>query len=318
MKENKSARASRIAPNVFFQLPTPSSVALFRIAFGIVWLVDAALKFLWLQPSDMIALVQKASQGQPAWLHPWYNFWTASLTATPTAFLHGIGLIELSLGLALVIGFLRKTVYLCGIILSLMIWSIVEGLGGPYGPGSTDVGAAIMYAFIFVAIIIVERSSNYNKYSLDALIERKSNGWKHLAELYKDKSSSTRPNEFQTASETILPKVDSLLVENVILSQQQQLPVTVEVFSDGSGKPEDVEEHMPAEESVSVIAASSNENWLIWYDIGFFDVIYPISITEKRRPTKFLKDHRLKGHSQRKDVMIPPISRHFVEAMPKF
>ncbi len=43
-----------------------------------------------------------------------------------------------------------------GILLSLMIWSIVEGFGGPYGPGSTDVGAAIMYAFIFVAIIIVE------------------------------------------------------------------------------------------------------------------------------------------------------------------
>jgi thiosulfate dehydrogenase [quinone] large subunit len=316
MKEKKSVVPSRTVPHVFIQLPTPSSVALFRIAFGIVWLVDAALKFLWLQPSDMIALVQKVSQGQPAWLHSWYNFWTASLTSTPTAFLHGIGLIELALGLALVIGFLRKTVYFGGILLSLMIWSIVEGFGGPYGPGSTDVGAAIMYAFIFVAIIIVERSSNYNKYSLDALIERKLNGWKHLAELYKDKHIS--PNEFQTASETILPKVDSLLVENVILSQQQQLPVTVEVFSDGSRKREDVEEEMPAEESVSVIAASSNENWSIWYDIDFFDVIYPISITEKRRPTKFLKDHRLKGHSQRKDVMIPSISRHFVEAMPKF
>src|SRR5215831_20817746 len=116
----------------------------------------------------------------------------ASLTSTPTAFLHGIGLIELSLGLALFIGFLRKTIYLAGIILSLMIWSIVEGFGGPYGPGSTDVGAAIMYAFIFVAIIIVERSSNYNRYSLDVLIERKLNGWKHLTEFYEDKSSSSR------------------------------------------------------------------------------------------------------------------------------
>ena len=46
----------------------------------------------------------------------------------------------------------------------------------------TDIGAAIMYAFIFIAIMIVERSSNYNKYSPDLLIERKLNGWKHLAE----------------------------------------------------------------------------------------------------------------------------------------
>src|SRR5215831_10030725 len=62
-----------------------------------------------------------------------------------------------------------------------MIWSIVEGFGGPYKSGSTDIGAAIMYALTFVTIIIVERSSNYSKYSLDALIERKLNGWKHLA-----------------------------------------------------------------------------------------------------------------------------------------
>jgi len=64
-------------------------------------------------------------------------------------------------------------------------------------PGSTDIGAAIMYAFIFIAIMIVERSSNYNKYSPDLLIERKLNGWKHLAEVYEDNISSTRPNKFQ-------------------------------------------------------------------------------------------------------------------------
>jgi hypothetical protein len=151
-----------------------------------------------------------------------------------------------------------------------MIWSIVEGFGGPYGPGSTDVGAAIMYAFIFAAFIIVERSSNYSKYSLDALIERKLNGWKlngwkHLAEFYEDKSSSTRPDEFQTACKTILPKVDPLLVENVILSQQQQnpqeqLPTTFEVFSDSRKNPEGVEKNMHAEKSVSEIQTSSKEN----------------------------------------------------------
>ncbi len=268
MKENKGVMASRTAPKLFIQLPSLSSVTLLRIVFGIVWLVDGSMKFLWLQPSDVITLVQKASQGQPAWLHPWYNFWTASLTSTPTAFLHGIGLIELSLGCALVLGFLRKSTYLCGTMLSLMTWSIVEGFGGPYGPGSTDIGAAIMYAFIFFAIIIVERSSNYNKYSLDVLIERKLSGWKHLAEFYEDKSSSTRPNEFQTAK-TILPKVDSLSVENVIPSQQQETPqeqlsASVEVFSD-SRKLEDVEKDAPPEKNVRVIETSSKGNWLKWY-----------------------------------------------------
>ena len=53
------------------------------------------------------------------------------------------------------------------------------------------------YNLCIVAIIIVERSSNYNRYSLDVLIERKLNGWKHLAEFYEDKSSSSRSNEQQ-------------------------------------------------------------------------------------------------------------------------
>jgi hypothetical protein len=71
-----------------------------------------------------------------------------------------------------------------------------------------------MYAFIFVAIIVVERSSNYNRYSLDVLIERKLNGWKHLAEFYDETSSSKRMDGLQTAYKTILPKVDPL-VEDV-------------------------------------------------------------------------------------------------------
>jgi nitrite reductase (NO-forming) len=244
MKENKSAITTPTTPTKLFQVQSLNAVTLFRMAFGIVWLLDGALKLFWCQPSDVVMLVQKASQGQPAWLHPWYNFWTASLASTPTAFLHGIALIEVSLGLALIIGFMRKTIYLGGIMLSLMIWAIVEGFGGPYRPGSTDIGAAIMYAFIFIAIIILERSSDYSKNSLDVLIERKLNGWKHIAELYDEKSSSKRLNEFQTACKTILPKVDPLLVEDMILHQQrspQEQPMyTIDILSDGGRNPDDV------------------------------------------------------------------------------
>jgi predicted alpha/beta-fold hydrolase len=53
------------------------------------------------------------------------------------------------------------------------------------------------------------------------LIERKLNGWKHLAEFYDEKSSSKRMDRLQTAYKTILPKLDPLLVEDVILNQQQ-------------------------------------------------------------------------------------------------
>ena len=126
------------------QIRSITAFTTFRIAFGIVWVIDGLMKFVWLQPFDVIDLVQGAGQGQPGWLQPWYNFWIVSVTSAPAAFLYGIGTIELALGFALVIGLLRKTAYLGGIILSLMIWSIDEGFGGPYGLGATDIGAAIM------------------------------------------------------------------------------------------------------------------------------------------------------------------------------
>jgi hypothetical protein len=49
--------------------------------------------------------------------------------------------------------------------------------------------------------------------------------------------------QFRTACETILPKVDPMFVEDVIVRQQnpqEQLMYTVEVFTDGSRDPEDV------------------------------------------------------------------------------
>lgn len=155
----------------------------FRIAFGLVWLIDGLMKFTFLQPSDVINMVQTAGQGQPSWLQPWYNFWVSSVTSSPTAAFYSIGAIEVLLGVALIAGFLRKTVYFGGIVYSLMIWAVAEGFGGPYGPGSTDIGAAVVYTFVFVAMIIAERSAKFGNYSLDALIIRKWNNWKRLSEL---------------------------------------------------------------------------------------------------------------------------------------
>jgi uncharacterized membrane protein YphA (DoxX/SURF4 family) len=156
----------------------------FRIAFGLVWLIDGLTKFTFLQPSDIVNMVQSAGQGQPSWLQPWFNFWLNSVTSSPTAVYYSIGMIEILLGLVLIAGFLRKPVYIVGILWSLIIWAIPEGFGGPYASGSsTDIGAAVIYAFVFVAMIIAERGAKYGDYSLDALIIRRWNKWKRLSEL---------------------------------------------------------------------------------------------------------------------------------------
>jgi nitrite reductase (NO-forming) len=139
------------------------------------------MKFVYLQPSDVVNLVQSAGQGQPDWLAGWFNFWSSFVSANPSFILYSVGALELLLGFVLVLGFMRKVTYFGGIILSLIIWSIDEGFGGPYGPGSTDIGAAIIYVFVFLALLIIDSSSVTGRYSLDAIIERKTKWWSELA-----------------------------------------------------------------------------------------------------------------------------------------
>jgi hypothetical protein len=52
---------------------------------------------------------------------------------------------ETYLACALIAGFARRVTYTIGFAYGLFVWSVAEGFGGPYVPGtSTDVGAAII------------------------------------------------------------------------------------------------------------------------------------------------------------------------------
>jgi len=162
-----------------------NALTVFRILFGTLWIIDGAIKLVLFQPYDTVtvSMVKNVSQGQPVWLQGWFNFWISTVSSSPTAFLYIAVAIELALGLALIAGFLRKITYVAGILYGLLLWSIFEGFGGPYRVGSTDVGTAIPYIFVFILLIIVEKSANYSKYSVDSIVERKWKGWKRLAEL---------------------------------------------------------------------------------------------------------------------------------------
>ena len=60
--------------------------------------------------------------------------------------------------------------------------SVPEGFGGPYGPGSTDIGTGIIYSFVFLALIMINAISETSKFSLDYFIERRFQLWKRVAE----------------------------------------------------------------------------------------------------------------------------------------
>lgn len=154
-----------------------------RIVFGVVWTVDGLLKFQPGVAASLSGMISNAGQGQPAWLEPWFSFWSQTVSGNPTFFATSIGLLELALGLALVFGFLRKIAYTGGFFLSLVIWSVPEGFGGPYGPSSTDIGTGIIYAFGFLFLLILNATYGPSRWSVDAVIERSWPGWRRLAEL---------------------------------------------------------------------------------------------------------------------------------------
>ncbi|HZD12236.1 MAG TPA: hypothetical protein VE177_01790, partial [Candidatus Binatus sp.] len=120
--------------------------------------------------------------GQPDLLQPWFNFWANVVSSNPALFGYTIGPIEIALGLALVFGFMRKIAYLGGLVFSLLIWSVPEGFGGPYVPGSTDIGTGVVYAFVFLSLIIINALAGPSKYSLDYFLERRFPSWRRVGE----------------------------------------------------------------------------------------------------------------------------------------
>ena len=66
-----------------------------------------------------------------------------------------------------------------GILYRLFVWSVAEGFGGPYVPGTTtDVGAAIIYSLLFLALLLADAG----RFSVDSLIERKVTAWRWVSE----------------------------------------------------------------------------------------------------------------------------------------
>ncbi len=154
-----------------------------RVIFGIVWGIDGALKFAPGFVDAFPGMVSDAVSGQPSWLAGWFSFWASVTSSNPAFFVYSTGALELILAFCLVLGLLRKLAYTAGFFLSLLIWSVPEGFGGPYGPGSTDIGTGMVYAIAFMMLLVINATYGPSKYSLDIVIERRWPNWKKMAEI---------------------------------------------------------------------------------------------------------------------------------------
>lgn len=161
----------------------PSLKTIIRIIFGIFWAIDGALKFAPGFVDSFPTMIKDAASGQPSWLAGWFSFWASITSSNPAFYVYSTGLLELALAFCIIFGFLRKPAYTVSLFLSLVIWSVPEGFGGPYGPGSTDIGTGIAYAIISFMLLVLNATFGPSRHSLDFVIERKWSKWKKIAEI---------------------------------------------------------------------------------------------------------------------------------------
>jgi nitrite reductase (NO-forming) len=125
-----------------------------RIGVGLIWGIDATLKWLPGFRHQYAAMIADAAQGQPRWLSGWFTFWNQAIAYAPATFAVVIALAETAICLSLILGLAQRLGFGFGIVFALLVWGVGEGFGGPYASGATDIGAAIMYAVTLAALWI--------------------------------------------------------------------------------------------------------------------------------------------------------------------
>jgi uncharacterized membrane protein YphA (DoxX/SURF4 family) len=155
--------------------------AILRIAFGLMWAINAAFKWQSAFRNGFLDQIKGAADGQPGWLHGWFNFWVQLFSHNPHAFALLVTIVESLIALALIFGIARRTTYLAAAIFSLFIWAIPEGFGGPYSATSTDIGTGIVYAVVFLSLYGLDRLAATAKWSFDNYLVKRFKWWSFLA-----------------------------------------------------------------------------------------------------------------------------------------
>ncbi|MBV9615113.1 MAG: DoxX family membrane protein [Ktedonobacteraceae bacterium] len=154
-------------------------IGIVRILFGLVYAVAAILKW---QPEFQQSFLQQVTgtqDGQPASIVGWISFWAHLVSLNPLLFARIEATTESAIAVLLILGLFSNLTSIIGIFLSLGIWSIPEGFGGPYLPGhSTDIGTAFPYAILF-AILLCLSAGRY--YGLDQWLTPRLGRWGFLA-----------------------------------------------------------------------------------------------------------------------------------------
>lgn len=154
-----------------------------RVVFGVVWLIDAVLKWLPGFRAGYMDTIMSQLDDQPGWLQPWFRFWIDLQHPAVPLFAYLVAIIETLIAVTLIVGFAQKIAYSAAVVFSLLIWSTAEGFGGPYTSGSADVGTALIYALVFAALLLFSYYQGTAPLTVDAWLERRVTWWHRVAQV---------------------------------------------------------------------------------------------------------------------------------------
>jgi len=146
------------------------SFALLRMIFGIIWLVDALFKWSPAFINNFTSYLAEGAENQPALVQAWIHMWIVGVSVNPYAFAIVVAIAETAIAVGLLFGLFTEIAIAGGIAMTFVIWSTAEGFGGPYVAGSTDVGSAIIYVIVFIALWL---GRCWREYSVDSLLKSK-------------------------------------------------------------------------------------------------------------------------------------------------
>jgi uncharacterized membrane protein YphA (DoxX/SURF4 family) len=155
-----------------------AAVAFTRISFGLIWAVNSYFKWQPAFANNFLSYLKETYDGQPAAIQAWLDFWIKLTSINPHAFARVIALGESAIAVGLILGLFSNLDYAAGILLTLVIWTVPEGFGGPYTAGATDLGAGIIYVFGFLGLMLLSAGQYFG---LDHILWAKLGSWKFLS-----------------------------------------------------------------------------------------------------------------------------------------
>ncbi len=127
-----------------------------RLCFGLLWLFDAALKWLPAFLFHFSSQITSVIPGQPRWIAAWLGFVATIVHAVgPVPVAIAVALSETAIAVGLLGGRWLRLVIPFGIAYSLAVWVTAEAFGGPYTSAGTGVrgnvlGNVLMYVIPFL------------------------------------------------------------------------------------------------------------------------------------------------------------------------